>query len=367
MTKSSISNLRADVGQLLLMGFDGVEADVRLRRLLTGLQPGGVILFARNIEEARQTHSLLRECQEAVTVPLFRCVDMEGGIVDRLKHMVAPAPSAAEVAATGKKSLFREHGQLIGEEVRALGFNTDFAPVFDLALPASRAVMGTRSTSPDPHEVTGYAREFLRGLREARVLGCGKHFPGLGEGTLDSHAQLPVISKPWRKLWEEDLVPYRRLRSLAALVMVAHAAYPGVTGGRTPASLSAKWMRDILRKKIGYRGLIVSDDLEMGGVLSAGSIEEVAVRTVEAGADMFLVCHHEEQVARAHQAVLLRAQRDARFARRVREAAQRVLAAKARVPHFGQLPPPPTKKKVEQLRRALERFSSEVRQEGTVL
>jgi beta-N-acetylhexosaminidase len=173
------------------------------------------------------------------------------------------------VFATGDRKLFRKHGQLIGENCRALGFNVDFAPVLDLAFDASRSVMSSRAVSADPPETVAYAREFLAGLRASKVLGCGKHFPGLGEGTLDSHHKLPVIQKPLKKLWAEDLFPYRMLRAQLPMVMISHAAYPAVTHDQTPASLSNIWITDILRKRIGYRNLIVSDDLEMGAVLSA--------------------------------------------------------------------------------------------------
>ncbi len=171
---------------------------------------------------------------------MFLCVDMEGGTVDRLKNAIAPAPSAEAVASTQDKKIFRAHGRLIGEEVRALGFNTDFAPVLDLSFAASRSVLTSRTVSDDPKQAVIYAREFLKGLREARVLGCGKHFPGLGEANLDTHEMLPLITKPWKRLWAEDLYPYRALRREMAFVMVAHAAYPAVTKSGIPASLSTE-------------------------------------------------------------------------------------------------------------------------------
>src|SRR5262249_48961504 len=196
------------------------------------------------------------------------------------------------------RKLFRMHGNILGLEARALGFNTDFAPVFDLGFAASRAVLSSRTASADPEKTILYAREFLRGLKAARVLGCGKHFPGLGEGNLDSHHSMPVVEKSWKAMWAEDLRPYRELRAQIPFVMVAHAAYPEITKDHQPASLSRKWMQEVLRKKIGYRGLIISDDLEMGGVLSTGPIEDVAVETLRAGADMFLICHNQELVWR---------------------------------------------------------------------
>ena len=322
--------LRQQVGQLLIFGYDGLAIDSKLRTTLATLQPGGVILFARNIEEPRQTWQLLRDSQATTRAPMFLCVDLEGGTVDRLKKVIAPAPSVADVFATGDRKLFRMHGKILGLEARALGFNTDFAPVFDLGFEASRSVLTSRTVSADPKKTIEYAREFLRGMKSSKVLGCGKHFPGLGEGNLDSHHDMPVVQKGWKKMWAEDLVPYRELRRQIPFVMVAHASYPEVTNDKLPASLSRKWMQDILRKKIGYKGLIISDDLEMGGVLSTGEIEDVAVETLRAGADMFLVCHNQELIWRGFEAVLRTAERDSKFAAQVAKAAQRVLAFKKR-------------------------------------
>src|SRR5208283_3419629 len=189
-------------------GFDFTSVSARQRLMLATFCPSGIILFKRNIEEAPQTHALLREAQRTVSTPMFLCVDMEGGTVDRLRDVIAPAPSIAEVAAAGSKKLFRKHGRIIGGEVRALGFNTDFAPVLDLQSDASKNVLTSRTVSSDPKQVITYAREFLRGLQDANVLGCGKHFPGLGEANLDSHSELPSIAKPWKRLWSEDLLPY---------------------------------------------------------------------------------------------------------------------------------------------------------------
>ncbi len=226
---------------------------------------------------------------------------MEGGTVDRFREALEPTPSAAEVFATGDRRVFREHGRIIGENCRALGFNVDFAPVLDLAFEASRSVMGTRAVSSDPRQTVQYAREFLAGLTKANVLGCGKHFPGLGEGKLDSHHELPVIDKPMKKLWSEDLVPYRTLRRQLPMVMVSHAAYPHVTKANTPASLSKVWISDVLRKRVGYRNLIVSDDLEMGGVLSAAPVGQAAVEFIRAGGELCLVCHREDYVMQAYE------------------------------------------------------------------
>lgn len=323
--------MKVNLGQLLIIGFDGTEMSAGLIALLKRVQPAGVILFARNIVGAAQTQALLRGCQALVSSPMFLCVDLEGGKVDRFRSVLGPSPAAADVFAGGDRRLFRKHGHLIGEACRALGFNTDFAPALDLAFPASRSVMSSRAVSENPEKVVGYAREFLRGLHEAGVLGAGKHFPGLGEGNLDSHHKLPVIEKSWKKLWAEDLYPYRTLRRELPFVMVNHAAYPAITKERVPASVSRKWITDVLRKKIGYRGLVISDDLEMGGVQAAMPTPQAAVEHIRAGGDLALICHKEEFVREAHEALSKEVERDKKFAARAAESAKRVEQQKVKL------------------------------------
>lgn len=354
-------DLRTQVGQLLIMGFDGTEMSPKLRTMISTLQPGGVILFRRNIEAAQQTYDLVQECRKSIQTVPFTCVDLEGGTVDRLRDLVAPAPSVADVVATGSKKLFRRHGRILGEESRAFGFNTDFAPVLDLRFEPSLSVLGSRTASANPKDTVKYARELLKGLKDSGVLGCGKHFPGLGEANLDTHHELPSINKPWKKLWKEDLAPYRELRKEMPFVMVAHSAYPDVTKDDTPASISKKWINGILQKKIGYKGLVISDDLEMGGVQKAASIEDAAVETLLAGADIFLVCHNEEFVWRSYEKVLTTAEKDKKFAKRVSDAAGRILAFKKKAKELRWKPKPPTQKVVDKLRRTLWEFSEEIR------
>lgn len=350
---------KPNLGQLLIIGFDGSEMSPRLASLLSRIQPAGGILFARNITSAVQTHRLLRDCQKCVETPLFTCVDLEGGKVDRFRNVLGPTPSAAEVFATGNRQIFRKHGRIIGENCRALGFNVDFAPALDLAFEASKSVMSSRAVSDDPRQVVTYAREFLAGLREAGVLGCGKHFPGLGEGKLDTHHELPSIEKPLRKLWEQDLVPYRMLRRELPFVMVSHAAFPSVTKEKTPASRSKKWITDILRQKIGYRGLVCSDDMEMGAVLATGSIEEVAIGHIRAGGNLCLICHHEELIMRAYEAITREAERDRAFRKRVEDSSRRVTAFKKKLKRRSAQVP--TQAKVERLERQLWEFGEQVR------
>ena len=350
-----------EAGQLFVIGFDGTEMSPKLRELLTRVQPAGVILFARNILNAQQTHRLLRDCQGSVAERLFTCVDLEGGRVDRFRNLYGSTPSAADVFASGRKKLYRAHGEVIGKACRLLGFNVDFAPVLDLAFAASRSVMSSRAFSTKPKEVVAYARQFLAGLHSAGVIGAGKHFPGLGEGSLDSHHDLPVIQKSLAKLWEEDLVPYRAMKRELPMVLVNHANYPAVTGDSLPASLSKKWITGILRRRIGYRGLVASDDMEMGGVLKSAPIAEAAIEFVAAGGDLCLICHQQEYVEQAFEAIERECGRSSAFRNRVAESAKRVAAFKRA--HAAKLRPAPTPapEKVERLSRRLWEFSEQIR------
>jgi len=358
--QKSPSDLHRSIGQLLIMGFDGTEMSPGLAALLTRMQPAGVILFARNITGGGQTYKLLKDCQACVSTPLFTAVDMEGGRVDRFRNVIGRSPSAADVFATHDRELFRKHGKVIGEACRTLGFNTDFAPVVDLAFEASKTVMSSRAVSADPKQAVLYAREFLKGLHAANVVGSAKHFPGLGEANLDTHEELPSINKPWKKIWAEDLYPYRALRRELPMVLIGHANYPAITHDQSPASLSKEWITDVLRKKIGYRGLVVSDDLEMGGVLKASPIEQAAIEHIRAGGDLCLICHIEEYVTRSYEALLKEAEGNRKFAQRVADAATRVLAFKKKSSALKRRSPAPSPQKLEKLSRQLRRLSEQI-------
>ena len=325
-----IEALRHQVGQLFVVGLEGTALTELERSWLRMLRPGGVILFRRNIESPKQTAALLREIAPLTAAPLLRAVDLEGGLVDRLRDAIAPIPSAAAVAATGRAADANRHARLIGRAVKLMGLNSTFAPVLDLALPTALPVMRTRVVSADPDAVTDYASAFFAGLHAERVLGCAKHFPGLGGGTLDSHADTPSIPRTFDQLWAEDLGPYRRLAARMPMVMVAHAAYPRVTRNAEPASVSPYWISTVLRRRLGYEGLVISDDLEMGGILSYASIEEAAVRALAVGSDLVEICRDPALVLRAYEAVLREAERSPTYRTRVRSAARRVMEHKER-------------------------------------
>jgi len=342
------STLRHMVGQLLIVGLEGPELTPTERAWLKLIRPGGVILFRRNIEEAAQTIQLLRETTEIAVAPTSRCVDLEGGLVDRLRDLIAPMPSPAEVYATGNPALFRRHGRLIAQEARSLGFNSVFAPVLDLAHSESATVMRTRAVSANPAEVTAYASAFLEGFAAEGILGCGKHFPGLGGGRLDSHHAMPVIQRCWEEMWEQDIAPFRALKASLPMIMVAHAAYPQASGSNTPASVSPFWISEILRRRVRFTGLIISDDMEMGGILTQRSMECAAVEAIAAGIDILEICRDPALILRAYEALLSEAETSPSFRRRVQQAARRITRSKA---SLGDMPRAPLPRRLENLRR----------------
>lgn len=377
------SNLRQAVGSLLVVGLAGRKLTGLERAWLRLVRPGGVILFRRNIEDARQARRLLDEATGLCAPHSFRCVDMEGGRVDRLRDALAPLPSAQAVAqavnTTSPRSqkrdplrqalghpargvttvLAREHGELIARGVRAFGFNTTLAPVLDLALPESAEVLGTRAASATTAGVVEYARNFLAGLAAHGVVGCGKHFPGLGGGALDSHLETPEIGRGMRALWREDLAPYRALRRELPMVMVNHAAYPATPGRNQPAGTSHYWMTTVLRKRIGYKGIIFSDDLEMGGILKFMPIEEAAITAMRAGMDLLEICHSPELILRAYEALIAEAERSAAFSRLLMERASRIARSRKRL-FAGRVPRALTAAQFEALRRRILRFDETV-------
>jgi beta-N-acetylhexosaminidase len=356
-------NLRHAIGSLLVVGLSGKELTSLERAWLRLIRPAGVILFRRNITDAEQTRALLNEATGLCTRHSVRFVDVEGGTVNRLRDALAPLPSAQAVAAaarqSGKPQLARQFGELIARVVRVFGFNTTLAPVVDLALPESAEVMGSRSVSPKPDEAIPFAREFMAGLAAQGVIACGKHFPGLGGAAGDTHFVTPEITRTWQEIWNEDLAPYRELHSAMPIVMTNHAAYPNTPGRKMPASASRFWITTVLRNRIGYKGIILSDDLEMGGILKFLSVDEAAVAAIRAGSDLVEICHSAELILRTYEALLAEAERSASFRSLILERAHESAQKRTRL-YKSTLPPPFNAKQLDVLREELLRFRENV-------
>lgn len=355
--------IRQAAGSLLVVGLGGTELTGLERAWLRLVRPGGVILFKRNVADAKQTRALLDEATGLGARHGVRCVDVEGGTVNRLRDALSPIASAQAVAAaarTAKKpALARKHGELIARAVKAFGFNTTLAPVVDLALPEAAEVLGSRTAGATAAEVMDYAREFLAGLAAQGVVSCGKHFPGLGGAEGDTHFVTPEIQRNWKQIWDEDAVPYRELHRVMPMVMTNHAAYPRTPGKKEPASASRFWITDTLRKRIGYKGIILSDDLEMGGILKFLPAEEAAVAAIRAGSDLVEICHSAELIMRSYEALVSEGERSTAF-RRLLLAAARESAHKRRRLYAQGVAPALSAKALESLRGDIAKFNEAV-------
>jgi len=324
------------VGQLLVVGFEGTRVSRGLRQLLVDRGFGGVTLFARNVKGLSQVVDLCEAIAHLpAAIPPIVSVDQEGGPVMRLR--VPPFttwPAAGDlarcVARTGDLRIARRLGRAMGREMAAVGIHWDFAPVLDVNSNPRNPVIGVRSYGSRPAAAARVALEVERGLRSAGILTTGKHFPGHGDTTEDSHFVLPMVKHDARRLARVELAPFRAaVRAGIPGLMTAHVLYPA-WDRRVAASFSPSILQGILRRRLGFRGIIVSDDLSMAGARRGQTIEEAALRALLAGADVLLMCHDPQAQRRVHRFLTDRVKRGDLPLDRVNEALRRVLAAKRR-------------------------------------
>lgn len=291
-------DLDSTIGQLFFVGFDGTLPSRGLEQYLARLRPGGLIHFSRNIVDGPQVRNLNQVLLAAVTPPPLIAVDQEGGRVSRLRSILPPLPPAASLARESDERL-TAYGGALGAALAALGFNADFAPVVDLSSQGAPSGIGDRSFGGEASEVVRCASAFVRGLGGAGIASFLKHFPGLGATVVDSHVSLPLCPRDEATLWERDLLPYRSCAREAAGVMVGHAYYPALDPeAPIPASLSRRVVTRLLRERIGYEGLVVTDDLEMGAVAGPDP-GELAVKALLAGNDMVMFCNRPDAAIQA--------------------------------------------------------------------
>jgi beta-N-acetylhexosaminidase len=308
-----MSSLEQKIGQLFFIGIPGPEIDVVTRSLLDEIQPGGVCLFARNIRERSQTRELLDALRDVLPFEPFLSVDQEGGLVDRLKRIIEPMPAANRIGSADDAAVL---GRIIGEALRVLGFNMNFAPVVDVInSDRDRFSNGlhSRAFGKSREDATELAGAFLDAMEDAGCVGCLKHFPGLGASEVDSHKELPSVSISEEELNDVDLYPYRELltRRRVAAVMIAHAAFPNnrlqeadQNGKLLPSSLSPAIISRLLRDEFGYDGLVLTDDLEMGAIVDNYGIGEACKMAIAAGVDMLAICAGVDAIREGHTAVL---------------------------------------------------------------
>jgi beta-N-acetylhexosaminidase len=305
---------------LVIVGVGGPRLTSGERRALRRLRPGGVILFGRNVESAGQVAELTADLRAALPGAIV-CIDAEGGRVDRLRDVVAPAPAAATLAQQSPARA-RRAGLWLGRSLRALGFDVDFAPVVDLDRGHTGNALDGRCFGATPRAVASRGGAFLKGLHGAGVGGCVKHFPGLGGAQADTHLLGAPIELDRDEL-ERDLAPFARLAAAAGAVMIGHASYPAYDPAARPGTLSPPIADTLLRRELRFRGVSFSDDLEMKALGAFGDLPEVAAVAVAAGCDVLAVCGAVSlealpAIARQLSAPSLRARREvasARFAR----------------------------------------------------
>jgi beta-N-acetylhexosaminidase len=284
-------------GDLLFVGFEGTELTVELRGFLREVRPGGIILFKRNIMDADQLLRLTEGLHALADPAPILAVDEEGGQVSRLRPVAPTLPASARLAALRDPGAVRDLAAALGRVLASLGFDLDFAPVVDLCRPDAPNGIGDRSFGTDPETACTMAEAYLQGLADAGILGCLKHFPGLGPTLFDSHHHLPSVQKEEASFLREDLLPYRRLHARAPAIMVGHGHYPFLAGANPiAATLVPRIATDLLRREIGFAGLALADDLEMKAVSERMSFDDLAPRTIAAGCDMALVCRSRDAI-----------------------------------------------------------------------
>ena len=324
-------------GQLLVVGYEGLEPTLELCSAIEAGERAGVVLFRRNLTAGVDGLEALRETTARLArrspagLPLLVAIDEEGGRVARLGAPALGLPPMRRLAATGDLDLIERVACAIGRELRCLGVTMNFAPVVDVDTNPDNPIIGDRAFSHDAARVAECALAYLRGLRAGGVASCLKHYPGHGDTLLDSHLALPTVAHDRERLEAVELVPFRRLASAADSMMTAHVLYPALDAS-CPATLSSVIATDLLRGSIGFGGVLFSDDLEMRAMDGLGGFGPSALAAVRAGCDLLLICRRADAQAEVHAALVEAIGADEAFARRCREAARRALGLRRAFP-----------------------------------
>src|SRR5882672_1388092 len=317
-------------GPLVIGGFPGTSLPAGFARALRERRRGGAILFRPNVEGGpKQVAALTREVHAASPDTALVGIDQEGGRISRLRAPLLDVPSMRTIASWNDTTLALRIASAVGAELAAIGFTIAFAPVLDVNTCAHNPVIGDRAFGADSDTCARFGVAWIRGLQAAGLLATGKHFPGHGDTSKDSHVDLPIVDQPRERLERVELAPFRAAAAAGvAAMMTAHVVYPALDAER-PATLSRAVCTD-LRDAVGFRGMLVSDDLEMQAIAARSSIDDAAVQAVAAGCDALLICWGEEKQDRALDALVREAERSQAFRERCEQACRRVTDARRR-------------------------------------
>ena len=291
---------KSHLGQLLLTGVPGLELDAKTAKIFREIQPGGFILFGRNIQSAVQLRKLIDDLRDLSDIEPIITIDQEGGRVSRLKLIGNEPPNAQQLRDKGDLDLINRHGHITGRLLRMFGFNLDLCPVLDISFDdeADNSLKG-RCYGRDVAEVIRNATAFNEGLQAEGILSCGKHFPGYSRAPLDAHHELPVIPLKREDLDAHELAVFRHFADKVDSMMIGHANYPHIDLQMAPTSLSRFIITGLLRGNLNFNGLVMTDDLDMGAILNHFGLEETIRLAIEAGNDLAMICHRIECVQEA--------------------------------------------------------------------
>lgn len=326
--------LEEKVGQLVIVGIDGYENDEYSKQLMEKYHVGGFILFKKNIKDSSQLLSLLNSLKEtnsaANKVPVFLSVDEEGGRISRLPDEFEKIPSNKIIGQKNNSTLSYRVGNILGEELSQFGFNMDFAPVLDINSNPKNPVIGDRSFGTAAGLVSRLGVETMEGIRAKKVISVVKHFPGHGDTSVDSHVGLPRVNHGLSRLENFELVPFKAaIGHNADAVMIAHILLPKLDP-KNPASFSKGIITDLLRTDMHYKGVVITDDFTMGAITKNYNVGRAAVKSIQAGADIVLVCHGFNRQEEVIEALLTAARAGQISAERLDESVCRVLSLKQR-------------------------------------
>lgn len=291
-----------DVGQLLLVGVPGTELSPEDREFFQALQPGGFILFGRNIKSPTQLRRLIDDLRELSAVEPIVTIDQEGGRVSRLRLLGSEPPNAQQLRDRGEPALITRHGELTAQVLRIFGFNLDLCPVLDISFDdqADNSLKG-RCYGRSVAEVIANASLFNDALRAGGILSCGKHFPGYTCAGLDPHHELPVIERSREEMEAHELAVFRHFADQVDSMMMGHISFTGLEKDGPPASLSPAMINGLLREELGFSGLVMTDDLDMGAILNHYEFDETMRLGLAAGNDLLMICHRVESAAQARK------------------------------------------------------------------